>query len=208
MGEPLPGVNARPLIPTPLRTPGPRFRPAGKQVRARRELPVHVAFDEPGEHGQMRAMRPDASAPVARLGRRLGILAFAVLVASVTANWSFQILRQVFWAESPPRAVSCREGLLELERAIARARSAAAFEARGERAALASFRDALEPEWHYRGAVAQACREDALGRAALSELDALRYAEEHAVRYEAGAVAAQRRRAEAILRELRGAPTR
>jgi len=156
----------------------------------------------------MRAMRPDASAPVARLGRRLGILAFAVLVASVTANWSFQILRQVFWAESPPRAVSCREGLLELERAIARARSAAAFEARGERAALASFRDALEPEWHYRGAVAQACREDALGRAALSELDALRYAEEHAVRYEAGAVAAQRRRAEAILRELRGAPTR
>ncbi|HLV68971.1 MAG TPA: hypothetical protein VKY73_24305 [Polyangiaceae bacterium] len=151
-------------------------------------------------------MRPDALAPVARLGRRLGIVAFAVLVASVTATWSLQILDQVFWTEGPPSDVSCRDGLLELERAITRARTAAAFEARGERAALARFRGALEPEWERRDAVARACREDALGRAALSEIDALRYAEEHAVRYEAGAVAAQRRRAEAILRELRGSP--
>jgi hypothetical protein len=83
-----------------------------------------------------------------------------------------------------------------------RARLAAAEEIHGERAALVQFRTALEPEWKSREAVGQACRGDSTAERALSELDALRYAEEHAVRYEAVALANQRRRADATRLKL------
>jgi hypothetical protein len=91
---------------------------------------------------------------------------------------------------------------LALDLAIRRARQAAAAEIQGERPALKRFRTALEPEWRSREATAQACRGDSAAVAALSDLDALRYAEEHAVRYEAVALAKQRRRSDAIRREL------
>lgn len=60
------------------------------------------------------------------------------------------------------------------------------------------------PEWNARPRLDQDCEGDAIALRALSDIDALRYAEEHAVRYEAGALANQRRRADAIRRELAG----
>jgi len=42
------------------------------------------------------------------------------------------------------------------------------------------------------------CGQDPKARAALTEIDALRYAEEHAVRYEAVGLAPQRRRVQAL----------
>jgi hypothetical protein len=148
---------------------------------------------------------PDRRARIARIGRRLGILVFAIPVAAATALWTSQILRQVFWPEPGALPSGCRTGVLALDQAIRRARRAAADEPNGERPALARFREALSPEWKSREALASACRGDRPALDALAELDALRYAEEHAVRYEAVALAKQRRRSDAIRREL-GAP--
>jgi len=140
---------------------------------------------------------------VAKLGRRAGIIAFAIPVAGITAVWSLQILSTVFASGGEP-SIGCREGLFQLAGAIQRAREAAAGEPNGERAALARFRAALNPEWNHRDGLERACGADPQTRLTLREIDALRYAEEHAVRYEAGAVAAQRRRTDDLLRELRG----
>jgi hypothetical protein len=156
--------------------------------------------------GKCPAMPPnEPGARSARLGRRLGLLAFAVPVAGATAIWTLQILRAVFWPDSQPTTLDCRQGVVELEGALRRARRAAAQEPTGERAALDSFRRALAPEWQSRETLSGNCRSDPAALKALSELDALRYAEEHAVRYEAVALAKQRRRAEAIRREFGGA---
>ena len=145
-----------------------------------------------------------SAASTARIGRRAGIIAFAIPVAGLTALWSFQILRVVFAAPSDQGVTDCHAGVFGLERAVRRARDAAASEPNGERAALSRFRTALAPEWDLREGVEAACANDAPGLAALKEIDALRYAEEHAVRYEAGAVAAQRRRTNDSVRDLRG----
>lgn len=161
-------------------------------------------FDGARKHGQMPPMREGSSSTsTARLGRRVGIIAFAIPVAGITALWSFQILGVVF-AAPPEATVACKDGLLGLEQAVRRARQAAAGEPNGERAALDSFRAALRPEWDHRPGLERACDDDPRTRAALREIDALRYAEEHAVRYEAGAVADQRRRTDDLVRELRG----
>ena len=137
-----------------------------------------------------------------RVGRRLGIAVFAMPVAGATLTWSLQIIRQVFRPEFVETTTDCRTEVLGLERAVRRAREAAANEVRGERQALQRFRAALAPEWGNREGVARACLQDSAAMAALSDLDALRYAEEHAVRYEAVALAKQRRRSDAIRREL------
>jgi hypothetical protein len=148
----------------------------------------------------------DEQARIARLGRRIGLLVFALPVAGATALWTAQIIDQVFWPDSGPAAAECRTGVLALDQAVRRARRAAEDESHGERPALKRFREALEPEWQSRPALSAACRSDPAALRALSDLDALRYAEEHAVRYEAVALAKQRRRSDAIRRELRGPP--
>ena len=63
-----------------------------------------------------------------------------------------------------------------------------------ERSALARYRGALEPEWSEEKAVVAACAGDAAGRKRLNDVIALRYAEEHAVRYESLGLAPLRRR--------------
>jgi hypothetical protein len=155
----------------------------------------------------MRPMREAAPLPrINRLGRRAGVIAFAIPVAGTTLLWSLQILGVVFGsAEAGP--VGCREGLLGLDHAIRRAREAAAREPNGERAALERFRAALSPEWDGRPGLEAACRGDLRRASVLREIDALRYAEEHAVRYEAGAVADQRRRTGDLVRELKSLPS-
>jgi hypothetical protein len=63
-----------------------------------------------------------------------------------------------------------------------------------ERSALGRYRGALEPEWNDEKAVAAACRADGASKKRLEDVVALRYAEEHAVRYESLGLAPLRRR--------------
>jgi hypothetical protein len=138
----------------------------------------------------------------ARLGRRLGIGVFALLVSVPTAVWSIQIMQAVWAPEPGPAPSSCASGLRGLIAAVERARKAVQEASSGEREGIAAFRGALHPEWDSRGAIAVACASDARGAAMLREIDGLRYAEEHAVRYEAESLARQRRRAGSLLGEL------
>jgi hypothetical protein len=134
--------------------------------------------------------------PRARLiGRRVGIVLYAVLFGGATVLWSVQILMQV-WGGAPPSALGCGGGTDRLEAALLRARSQLAGGAalQNERAALETFRGALEPEWSERREIEAACRGDELGERRLRDIIALRYAEEHAVRYESLGLAPLRRR--------------
>jgi hypothetical protein len=136
--------------------------------------------------------------PGQRLGRRIGIAVFALIVGGATAIWTIQILYAVFAPPVLAVAKECNSGSRDLLTAVRRASLAAAAESGDERAALARFRAALEPEWSRRASLDSLCREDPKAKAALAEIDALRYAEEHAVRYEAVGLAPQRRRVQAL----------
>jgi hypothetical protein len=136
--------------------------------------------------------------PLARrrlLGRRAGVAVFTVIFAGATLLWTIQILTAV-WGSAPPSPAGCAGGTASLERAVERARLAYAVQAgdEDERAALARYRNALEPEWEQRKAVEAACRGDEAGRKRLKDVIALRYAEEHTVRYESLGLAPLRRR--------------
>jgi hypothetical protein len=91
---------------------------------------------------------------------------------------------QQVWGAPPGQApTDCASGLRGLLFAVERARAAVRDAADGERAGMA-------------------CRADARGTAMFREIDGLRYAEEHAVRYEAESLARQRRRAAGLKLEL------
>jgi hypothetical protein len=134
---------------------------------------------------------------------------YYAMVALVGGASAFQITRQVFFEPSvPPPYTTCQQGLHALFGAVARAREAAAGAEGGEDAALARFRSALEPEWTYRDGVAALCRSSPAQPAqaksggdtgALDAIERLRYAEEHAVRREAGELAPLRRKVQAIV---------
>jgi len=128
-------------------------------------------------------------------GRRAGIAIFSAIFAGATLVWTFQILSSV-WGSAPPSPAGCAGGTASLERAVARARSAYALLSgnEDERTAVARYRNALEPEWAQSKAVEAACRDDQAGRKRLKDVIALRYAEEHAVRYESLGLAPLRRR--------------
>src|SRR5258706_15503457 len=128
-------------------------------------------------------------------GQRAGIVIFMAIFAGATLVWTIQILTAV-WGTAPPSPAGCAGGTASLERAVERARLAYAIQAgdEDERAALARYRSALEPEWQERKAVEAACKGDAVGRKRLKDVIALRYAEEHAVRYESLGLAPLRRR--------------
>jgi hypothetical protein len=100
-----------------------------------------------------------------------------------------------------PTDEGCHDAFSGLLNAIERARAEAALETRGERAAVQRFRRALDPEWAHRAALDTKCRGDELHHA-LELIDWLRYAEEHAVRYEALDVAHLRREAELLMGRL------
>jgi hypothetical protein len=130
-----------------------------------------------------------------RIGRRAGVIVFSSIFAGATLWWTVQILGTV-WAKAPPSPEGCAGGTASLERAVERARLAYAASAgdEDERTALARYRGALEPEWSEEKAVEAACAGDAAGRRRLEDVIALRYAEEHAVRYESLGLAPLRRR--------------
>jgi hypothetical protein len=129
------------------------------------------------------------------MGRRLGIAIFAAIFASATALWTFQILTAV-WGSAPPLEAGCAAGTASLQQAVQRARAAYAAGSgeEDERSALARYRVALEPEWAQEKAVKAACEGDEAGKKRLKDVIALRYAEEHAVRYESLGLAPLRRR--------------
>lgn len=133
-------------------------------------------------------------------GRRIAILVYYAMVALVGGAAAVQITRQVFFEPAPPAPfATCHEGLRALHTALGRAREAAARSEGGEDAALDRFRSALEPEWTYRDFVASRCRESTGDAATLDAIERLRYAEEHAVRREAGELAPLRRKVQAIV---------
>ncbi len=139
---------------------------------------------------------------VRRTGRRVGIAVYALIVVAVTAIWTGEILFAVFAPPVVAVAADCHAGTRRLLMAVRRARMAAATETGDERAALARFRAVLEPEWSTRTSLNAICQPDPKAQAALTEIDALRYAEEHAVRYEAVGLAPQRRRVQALYETL------
>jgi hypothetical protein len=85
------------------------------------------------------------------------------------------------------------------------ARNVAAQETGGEQASLDAFRSSLAAAWQKRPALERACAGDARAEVMLREIDELRYAEEHAVRYEAVRLSPERKRATALAEELGGA---
>lgn len=140
---------------------------------------------------------------LSRRGRRLGIVVFALIVSVFTVICSLQILQQVWAPAIVPSAQPCRTALRGLVEAVERARDEAALETRGERAAVQRFRRALEPEWAGRAALDVECTRDPQLARGLKLIDWLRYAEEHAVRYEAVDVAHLRRRTAKLVADLR-----
>lgn len=128
-------------------------------------------------------------------GRRVGIAIFTAIFAGATLLWTIQILTAV-WGSAPASPAGCARGTAELQMAIERARETYAKLAgdEDERAALTRYRNALDPEWQQRKAIEAACRGDQAGKKRLKDVIALRYAEEHAVRYESLGLAPLRRR--------------
>ena len=129
------------------------------------------------------------------LGRRVGIAIFSAIFAGATLLWTIQILTTV-WGSAPASPDGCAGGTDKLVKAVERARLVYALQAgdEDERAALSRYRTALEPEWEQRKAVEAACQGDDAGKKRLKDVIALRYAEEHAVRYESLGLAPLRRR--------------
>lgn len=148
------------------------------------------------------SIRPNAI----RRGRAIGIALFAALVTTFTAVCAVQIIWQAWHPAGALPAGECRTGIRQLISAIHRAREAASRVTGGEQEELTQFRAALEPEWSTRPSLTDRCAGDTEALAALGEVDRLRYAEEHALRYEALDVANRRRRVEAIERRLLESP--
>lgn len=139
-------------------------------------------------------------------GRRVGIVLFSLLVTAFTAVCSVQLLWQVYSPSIVPSGLACPTALRGLVAAIDRARVAAAKETGGERAAVQRFRVALQPDWTSRAALDRECGADQKMREGLKLVDWLRYAEEHAVRYEALDVAQLRRKTLKLMAELQSGP--
>jgi hypothetical protein len=138
-----------------------------------------------------------------RRGRTLGVAALFAVVTAFTAVCSVEIIQQAWATPSSGSSAECRPGIADLIKAVRRARTAAANGTGGEREAMQRFREALLPEWSMRPGLGARCAGDPEATRALGEIDRLRYAEEHALRYEALDVAGRRRSVEAIAEKLR-----
>ena len=136
----------------------------------------------------------------------------ALIVTSLTALWTYQIVVQVFGQTSSNEKAArrpaaslvdgCRPGVRQLIRSVREARHAAAAESGGEQAALQRFREVLRPTWGARSRIGQQCAGDPVATRALKQVDLLRYAEEHAVRYEVHELAERRRQVRAVEADL------
>jgi hypothetical protein len=148
---------------------------------------------------------PGRQHAIHRRGRNIAVALFATIVTAFTGICATEIIVQAWAKPASAATVECRPGIESLISAIRRARGIAA-NAGNEQLALVQFRSALEPEWSQRPGLALRCEGDEEATQALGEVDRLRYAEEHALRYEALDVANRRSRVEAILRSFGGKP--
>jgi hypothetical protein len=146
---------------------------------------------------------PSTTKGARRRGRTLGAAALGLIVTTFTVVCSIQIIQQAWQEPEAEAAVACRPGIVNLISAVRRARTAAANGTGGEREAMKRFREALLPEWSMRPGLSRRCAGDPEATRALGAVDRLRYAEEHALRYEALDVAGRRRDVEAITQKLR-----
>lgn len=152
------------------------------------------------------APEPDAPEPpgrepsaAARRGRRVALALYYGAVLALIGSATVQVTRQLFYNPEPPSPyASCREGLDALVRGVDRARFAASG-TDGEDAAIDRFRKALAPAWGYRDQIASSCKGSPSDEHALDAIERLRYAEEYAVRREAGDLAPLRRRVRTIV---------
>lgn len=136
---------------------------------------------------------PAAVVRARKIGRRSVLGAFMLVVSGMTLAWTVQIIQQVWFRPASATSEHCRSKIAGLITAVRRARQEADAETGGERAAVQRFRGALRPEWDSRDALDSACHGDPLAERALRDVDRLRYAEEHATRYEAVDLAERRR---------------
>lgn len=143
--------------------------------------------------------------------RALAVIVYYVLIGLICVAATAQITLQVFYQPRVPSPYAgCHEGLAALVSAIERARHAAPGPD-GEDAAIERFRTALNPEWRYFDSIGDGCRGSVKDEGALDAIERLRYAEEHAVRREAGDLAPLRRKVQAIVDSdltQRAAPSR
>jgi hypothetical protein len=145
---------------------------------------------------------PSPQSTLRRRGRRAGIVLFSLIITAFTVVCSVQVLQQVWAPQGVPTSAPCRTALRGLFTAVERARAAASQETRGERASVRRFRDALEPEWLSRPALDTQCESDPSMAEGLQLVDWLRYAEEHAARYEATDLADLRRRGTQLMNSI------
>ena len=143
--------------------------------------------------------------------RALAVIVYYSLIGVICIGATAQVTKQVFYQ---PRVASpytnCQEGLSALVSAVERARRAAPG-TDGEDRAIERFRTALDPEWAYVDSIGDTCRGSVKDEGALDAIERLRYAEEHAVRREAGDLAPLRRKVQAIVDSdltQRAAPSR
>jgi hypothetical protein len=137
----------------------------------------------------------------ARLGRRVGITVFSVVVGGFTLVCAVQIFVQAWLAPVAVPLPECRATVTALGTALLRARADVA-DARGERATVERFRRALLPEWNLQAPAERACMSDRLASKALADLIQLRYAEEHAVRAQTADLLPLRTRVDLSLRDM------
>ena len=142
--------------------------------------------------------RPEI-AQAKRRGRQIIVGAYFGLLGALAVAITVQVSQQVFLV---PKHASpfptCHDGLRALATAVVRARDSAPG-TDGEDAAIERFRKALDPDWGYRDGIAASCKGSPKDEGALDAIERLRYAEEHAVRREAGDLAPLRRGVQAIV---------
>jgi hypothetical protein len=131
--------------------------------------------------------------------RALAVIVYYGIIVTICIGATTQITKQVFYQPRIPSSYkNCHEGLSALVSAIERARRAAPG-TDGEDNAIARFRSALNPEWGFSDSIGDTCRGSVNDEGALDAIERLRYAEEHAVRREAGDLAPLRRKVQAIV---------
>lgn len=153
----------------------------------------------------MADMNANAIDRAQKTGRRIGTALFALLIGTFTIVCSAQVLIQGFSERSSASAgadIECREGLRALVAALSDARSRAKSADPEERSRLMQFRDAVRGTWKNRYEIERRCKADPWALKALEQIDELRWAEEHAVRYESANLAPSRQQVSEIEKVL------
>lgn len=140
-----------------------------------------------------------------RLGRKVAWVLYFAALGFIAVTATVQITQQIFFPDPPadaPPFSTCREGLIELYRAIERGRKAAEDRSENDRsdeAALQRYRQAVDSVWQHRDRVEVMCQDDPEHQRALDSIERLRYSEEHGVRSQESELALLRRQARRIV---------